>query len=123
MNTNTNSDVVLSNSSDSNDTVQVPWPGKPPPLYQMDLSLPPQSRYSQICDAYKLEMADLVGIYNNLLSFTQPLRFFPFLAKNLLKRVQTDQKTQEIPRLVPIHLVVAYIPRFIPRLYEWRRPD
>jgi len=110
MSTNTTSDVALSSGSsysefDSSDDT--------PPLYQVDLSLPPQSRYLQICNEYKDEMAKLVEIYDNLLSFAPSPRFFAFLAKKLLRRVYTREETQEIGGIskateLPIHLVVAY---------------
>ena len=123
--TDTNSDVVLSDSSYSNplsdDTSQSPssrtiriWEhSEPPPLYQVDLSLPPQSRYFQICNEYKGEMAELAGIYDHLLSLTPHPRLFAVLAKNLLRRVHTKEETQEIEGIskateIPIHLVVAY---------------
>ena len=122
MSTNTNSDVVLSESSHSNplsdDTapsnrVRIWGHSEPPPLYQVDISLPPRFRYLQICNEYKDEMAELVGIYDNLLSLTPHPRFFAFLAKNLLRRVHTEEESQEIEGIsnateIPIHLVVAY---------------
>ncbi|KIM38314.1 hypothetical protein M413DRAFT_447815 [Hebeloma cylindrosporum] len=125
LSTNTNNDVMLSESSDSNtlsdDTSQAPsnsrvstWGhSEPPPLYQVDLSLPPQSRYLQICNEYKAEMAELVGIYDNLLSLTPSPRFFAFVAKNILRKVHTEEEAHEIEGIsmateIPIHLVVAY---------------
>jgi hypothetical protein len=58
-------------------------------------------------------MAELVGIYDNLLLLTPHPRFFAFLAKNLLRRVHTEEESQEIEGIskateIPIHLVVAY---------------
>jgi len=99
--------------SPSNRRVRIRASSEPPPLYQVDLALPPQSRYSQICNDYKNEMAELVGIYNNLLSFTPSPRFFAFLSKNLLRRLHDKEETQEIVGIsdttqIPIHLVVAY---------------
>lgn len=84
-----------------------------PPLYHVDLSLPPQSRYSQICSDYKDEIAKLIPIYDDILSYTQSPRFFAFLAKTLLKKVFSREETEEIKGIakdtgVPLHLVVAY---------------
>ncbi|PPQ96777.1 hypothetical protein CVT26_006261 [Gymnopilus dilepis] len=84
-----------------------------PPLYQVDLSLPPQSRYSQICNDYKEEIAKLIPIYDNILSYTPFPGFFSFIAKSLLKKVFSKEETEEIKGIakdtgVPLHLVVAY---------------
>jgi hypothetical protein len=58
-------------------------------------------------------MAQLVGIYDDLLLLTPHPRIFAFLAKNLLRKVHTEEETQEIEGIskateIPIHLVVAY---------------
>ncbi|KDR70986.1 hypothetical protein GALMADRAFT_254613 [Galerina marginata CBS 339.88] len=84
-----------------------------PPLYSIDLSKPPRSRYEEICNDYKDEMAELVTIYDDLLSFTPSPRFFAFLAKNLLRKVSSKEETEEIKGIskaarIPLHLVVAY---------------
>ncbi|KAF8963397.1 beta subunit of N-acylethanolamine-hydrolyzing acid amidase-domain-containing protein [Flammula alnicola] len=84
-----------------------------PPLYQVDLSLPPESRYSIICKHYQDEMAELVKIYDDILSLTPSPRLFAFVAKILLRKVFTKEETEEIRGIskateIPIHLVVAY---------------
>jgi len=84
-----------------------------PPLYQVDLSLPPESRYIRICEDYKEQMANLVQIYDSLLSFTPFPRLIAFIAKKLLKKVRSSEETREIRGIsiasgMPVHLVVAY---------------
>ena len=84
-----------------------------PPLYRVDLSLPPESRYNRICDDYKSQMIDLVGIYDELLSFTHFPRLLGFLAKNLLRRVRSEEETREIKGIslatgIPVYLLVAF---------------
>ena len=112
------SSVTSHSNPPADDTAQAPSNrilehSEPPPLYQVDLSLPPQSRYLQICNEYKGKMAELVGIYDSLLSLTPHPRFFAFLARNVLRRVHTKEETQEIEGIskaaeIPRHLVVAY---------------
>ena len=88
-------------------------PGSEPPLYSVDLDLPPESRYAKICNDYKDEMAELAKIYDEILSITPFPRFFGFLARNLLKKVYSKEETDEIRAIskatrIPIYRVVAY---------------
>lgn len=84
-----------------------------PPLYSIDLDLPPESRYAEMCNDYKDEMAELAKIYDEILSTTPFPRFFGFLARHLLKRVYSREETDEIRAIsnatrIPIYRVVAY---------------
>ena len=84
-----------------------------PPLYSIDLDLPPESRYTQMCSDYKDEMAELAKIYDEILSMMPFPRLFGFLARNLLKKVYSNEETNEIRGIskasgVPIFRVVAY---------------
>ena len=84
-----------------------------PPLYSIDLSLPPESRYAQICNDYKDEMAELAKIYDDLLSSTPFPRLFGYLARWLLRKVHSKEETEEIRAIskatrIPIYRVVAY---------------
>ena len=84
-----------------------------PPLYSIDLDLPPESRYAKICNDYKDEMAELAKIYDEILSTTPYPRFFGFLARNLLNKVYLKEETEEIRAIskatrIPIFRVVAY---------------
>lgn len=84
-----------------------------PPLYSIDLSLPPESRYAKMCNDYKAEMAELAKIYDEILSITPCPRLFGFLGRNLLKKVYSKEETEEIRAIskatrIPIHRVVAY---------------
>ena len=88
-------------------------PGSEPPLYAIDLDLPPESRYTKICNDYKDEMAELAKIYDEILSITPFPRFFGFLARHLLKKVYSKEETDEIRAIskatrIPIYRVVAY---------------
>ncbi|KAF8159934.1 beta subunit of N-acylethanolamine-hydrolyzing acid amidase-domain-containing protein [Crassisporium funariophilum] len=86
---------------------------KEPPLYRVDLSIPPESRYAEICNDYKDELAQLAGIYNSLLEVTPYPRFLAFLVRTLMRRVHSAEETQEIRGIseatsIPVHLLVAY---------------
>ena len=84
-----------------------------PPLYTIDLDLPPESRYTEMCNDYKDEMGELAKIYDEILSMLPFPRFFAFLARNLLKKVYSKEETEEIRAIskvsgVAIYRVVAY---------------
>ncbi|KAJ7132228.1 beta subunit of N-acylethanolamine-hydrolyzing acid amidase-domain-containing protein [Mycena epipterygia] len=84
-----------------------------PPTYRVDLSLPPEERYREICSDFKPYLADIVPIYDDLLQLTAYPRGLNFLAKHLLRRVHSAEETREIRGIakltgVPLHLVVAF---------------
>jgi hypothetical protein len=88
-------------------------PTEEPPLYTIDLSLPPQSRYTTICNDFKHEISEMTGIYDDILNSTPYPRLMGFLAKLLLRRVHSHEETEEIRGIaqatgVPLNLVVAY---------------
>jgi hypothetical protein len=92
---------------------KTPGSDSEPPLYTIDLDLPPESRYTEMCNDYKDEMAELAKIYDEILSMLPFPRFFGFLARNLLKKVYSKEETDEIRAIskvsgVPIYRVVAY---------------
>ena len=84
-----------------------------PPLYTIDLDLPPESRYTEMCNDYKDEMDELAKIYDEILSMLPFPRLFGFLGRNLLNKVYSKEETDEIRAIskasgVPIYRVVAY---------------
>jgi len=98
-------------TSEASERIRV---GKEPPLYQVDLSLPPEQRYIQICSDHKEEMTELAEIYDTILAYTTPFpRLFKFLGKHLLRKVHSKEETRELQGIsqaacIPFHLVVAY---------------
>ena len=85
------------------------------PLYSIDLDLPPESRYTEMCNDYKDEimMDELAKIYDEILSMLPFPRLFGFLGRNLLNKVYSKEETDEIRAIskvsgVPIYRVVAY---------------
>jgi len=85
-----------------------------PPLYTIDLSLPPKHRYARICADYKPKLSALTSLYDETLAFLGIPWIGRVLLNNLiLRRVQCAEETEEIRAIaravkVPVHLVVAY---------------
>jgi len=90
--------------------------GKTPPLYRIDLDLPPSERHTAICKDFRAEMHAMVPVYDDVLRFaglgavgTSCLRL---LAKYLVRRVHDPEEMEEIRGIardaeLPVHYVVA----------------
>jgi len=84
-----------------------------PPVYRIDLSLPPRTRHHDICRDFKVQLAELTCLYDDVLTLTPFPRFLKFLAKRFLTRVHSSEETEEIYGISEVtgverHLVIAY---------------
>lgn len=117
--------TTISDSADSSSSTEAvsqlvhcplapPYSTDEPPLYTIDLSLPPKQRYTRICADYKDKLTALSSLYDETLTFLGISRFGRALLNNvILRRVHCAEETEEIRAIasavrVPIHLVVAY---------------
>lgn len=85
-----------------------------PPVYIIDLSLPPAERYVEITHAYKDSLKSLQRLFDELIqSVPVPNWLIHFFARLLLRRVHSTEQTEELRGIsqaasVPIYLLVAY---------------
>lgn len=84
-----------------------------PPLYRIDLNLPPRLRYNDICRDFKDDIIKLAPVYYDILNETPYPRVFGHLTKLLLRRVHSKEETQEICGIAQatgmgLDMVVAY---------------
>lgn len=85
-----------------------------PPVYRIDLSLPPKERYSQICSDFKPELACLQGLWHDIISISPfPPKIMNFLASITLRRLFSKEQHEEIIGIskasgIPTHVVVAF---------------
>ncbi|KAK7033923.1 hypothetical protein VNI00_012547 [Paramarasmius palmivorus] len=91
---------------------RIPDPSQPP-LYRIDLSLPPAERYKEICRDHKKELLQLAPLYDEILNLTPSPRLFKAVAKLILRRVSSGEESDEIEGIskatgIPRHLVVAF---------------
>ncbi|EAU80865.2 hypothetical protein CC1G_03041 [Coprinopsis cinerea okayama7 len=104
--------TALHNSSHRQGQVLIS--GGQPPRYAIDLSQAPRDRHREICKAFKSEILALSQLYNSTLELFGALgRFIAMFAKVLLRRVWSDEETEEIRGIaeesgIPVHMVVAY---------------
>lgn len=84
-----------------------------PPVFTIDLSLPPEKRYVEVATAYKDKIANLTHLFNDLLEEGGlPKRTFTLLARILLRRLYSHEQTEELRGIrnvtgVDMYLLVA----------------
>jgi hypothetical protein len=85
-----------------------------PPIYIIDLSISPAQRYVTVAQDYRHALGNLQSIFDELLDATGlPKGFVHFLTRLLLRRVCSEEQTQELRGIsevmkLPMYLLVAY---------------
>jgi beta subunit of N-acylethanolamine-hydrolyzing acid amidase len=91
--------------------------GQIPPVYQIDLSLPPASRYVALAEEYRDELRGLMPLFDDLLyDIGIPLSLFPLVrrfAQLVLRRMYSSEESLELHGIsqvtqVPIYLLVSF---------------
>jgi len=84
-----------------------------PPVFKINLSLPPSQRYVEVATAYQEKLRDLTAIFDDLLEQAGlPRKPLTLLAKLILRRLYSKEQTEELRGIrkvtgVGIHLLVA----------------
>lgn len=87
-----------------------------PPIYRIDLSLPPRERYVELSRLYRDELHSLAGLFDELVEAflpTVPVKLIRGLARLALRRLFSTEETEEIRGIsqaagVDIYLLVAF---------------
>ncbi|KAE9405277.1 hypothetical protein BT96DRAFT_963931 [Gymnopus androsaceus JB14] len=85
-----------------------------PPVYRVDLSLPPGQRYTQICTDLKPELACLRTLGDEIIYLITPFpKLLNFFAPRILRRLLSREQHKEIIGIskasgIPIHVLVAF---------------
>ncbi|KAH7413947.1 beta subunit of N-acylethanolamine-hydrolyzing acid amidase-domain-containing protein [Phaeosphaeria sp. MPI-PUGE-AT-0046c] len=85
-----------------------------PPVYIIDLSLPPSQRYVEVARAYKDSLSGLQHLFDDITQLIPvPNWFIHVMACLLLRRVYSTEQTEELRGIshatsVPMYLLVAY---------------
>ncbi|KAF2705780.1 hypothetical protein K504DRAFT_459882 [Pleomassaria siparia CBS 279.74] len=85
-----------------------------PPVYTIDLSLPPTQRYVQVAQDYTFVIGDLTELIDELLEEAGlPNKISHFLAKCVLRKLYSKEQTEELRGIgkvtgVPMYLLIAY---------------
>jgi hypothetical protein len=68
-----------------------------PPIFTIDLSLPPDQRYVEVARAYKDKIANLTHLFDDLLEEGRlPKRLIRLLARILLRKLYSHEQTEEL---------------------------
>lgn len=73
--------------------------GKAPPIFRINLSLPPSERYVELSRIYRDRMRALRSMFDELvqgISPKIPLKGVHLLARLALRRLYTDEETDEL---------------------------
>ncbi|KAF1942311.1 hypothetical protein EJ02DRAFT_444114 [Clathrospora elynae] len=91
----------------------VPAKGKPP-VYTIDLSLPPRERYTDVATDYLPILNYMFLLFDEVVSSLKlPAFFFHFVGRVLLRRLHSSEQTEELKGIskatgLPMYLLVAY---------------
>ncbi|KAK6532878.1 hypothetical protein TWF281_007050 [Arthrobotrys megalospora] len=87
--------------------------GPQPPVYIINLDLPPRQRYQQIGRDYKEKFLHLTPLFDDILSELPYNNVISFIARIILRRVHNSEEQDEIKGLVdvtgvPLFLMIAF---------------
>jgi hypothetical protein len=84
-----------------------------PPIYTIDLSLPPRERYVLVATDYAHALRQMPVLYDEAVEHLKlPIGFFHLLGRMLLRRLHSDEQTEELRGIsqacgIPMYLLVA----------------
>ena len=108
----------VENANDASSTASSRRGNKPdePPCFTIDLSLPPEQRYLEVCSAFQSEMLNLTSLFDEVVE--DMLRFIPtkwlhFICKLFLRRVYDKEENAELRGIskatgVQMYLLVCF---------------
>lgn len=109
-------EVNSDTSSDSNSLSE--WDVKTfqPPRFEIDLSLPPEQRYLEVCAAFKRQMKGLTPLFDEIVGdflHWLPVKRVHQLARLFLRRVYDKEESRELKGIsmatgVEMHLLVSF---------------
>ncbi|TPX23886.1 hypothetical protein DIZ76_013229 [Coccidioides immitis] len=90
--------------------------GEVPPIYRIDLSLPPSERYVELATIYRDQLHSLTGLFHELIASLHPnisVVWVERAARLFLRRLCTHEETEEIRGIskatgIDMYLLVAF---------------
>ncbi|KAF2096129.1 hypothetical protein NA57DRAFT_14112, partial [Rhizodiscina lignyota] len=86
--------------------------GDAPPIYTIDLSLPPAERYVELAQAFKADIQGLTGLFDDVVGSLYPdisITTIRRLAKVFLRRLHSKEQTEEIRGISRVTGVEMYL--------------
>ncbi|KAF3089758.1 hypothetical protein TWF569_001525 [Orbilia oligospora] len=87
--------------------------GPRPPVYIVNLDLPPRQRYQEIGKDFKDQFLELTPLFDSILATLPYNKLISFIARAILRRVHNSEEQDEIKGLVdvtgiPLFLMIAF---------------
>ncbi|PIA91976.1 hypothetical protein CB0940_09091 [Cercospora beticola] len=87
-----------------------------PPKFIIDLSLPPEQRYLEVCAVFEEEVKGLVPLFDEVVSgflYGVPLKWVHFVSRTLMRKVYEKDENRELKGIsqaagVPMYLLVCF---------------
>ncbi|KAJ5148872.1 beta subunit of N-acylethanolamine-hydrolyzing acid amidase-domain-containing protein [Penicillium atrosanguineum] len=86
--------------------------GDTPPVFNIDLSLPPSERYVELASLYRDRMRSLRGMFDELvrsISPKIPLNLVHILARSFLRKLYIDEETEELRSISRVTDIDMYL--------------
>ncbi|KAF7586901.1 N-acylsphingosine amidohydrolase (acid ceramidase) 1 [Aspergillus hancockii] len=91
-------------------------PGEVPPVYKIDLSLPPAERYVHVARDYRDQLTSITSLFDKLVTDALPSTFLPWvkrLSRLFLRRLYSHEETAEIKGIsrttgIEMYLLVSF---------------
>ncbi|KAL1959433.1 hypothetical protein VTO42DRAFT_2236 [Malbranchea cinnamomea] len=93
-------------------TNQVVGSGDTPPVYKIDLSLPPSQRYAELARKYCTQLQSLTSLFDELVLAVQPsisLAWVKRLARLCFRNLYTYEETEEIKGISKVTGIKVYL--------------
>jgi hypothetical protein len=98
---------------DLNIEAWTPLPNDPIPTYTIDLDLEPRQRYAELATDFGPKMRALVPLFDHILRWSIPFKyprlFIRFLASVFLRRVHSNEETEELKGICEASKVDMFI--------------
>ncbi|KAF2208538.1 hypothetical protein CERZMDRAFT_48918 [Cercospora zeae-maydis SCOH1-5] len=87
-----------------------------PPKFLIDLSLPPEQRYLEVCAAFREEVNGLISLFDEVVGgflYGVPLKWVHFVSRMLVRKVYEKEENRELKGIsqatgVPMYLLVCF---------------
>jgi hypothetical protein len=103
----TNEEVLLNSTRPMHDQR---WNSEAPPIYTINLSLPPAERYVQLATDFKDQLHNVASLFADIVAlYSLPLTLIRFLARVFLRRVYSKEQTEEIRSIARVAGLEMYL--------------
>lgn len=108
--------ILITDEGQVEEPITFDWLHQPPPVYRINLSLPPSERYTELARLYRDRMRSVRSIFDELLialSPKIPVKVVHWIARVFLHGLSTREETEELQGIsratdIDIYLLVCF---------------